>query len=79
MTPRHPDAATGASTDLFREQLDTMLNQRHELYWLADLVDGSVFDKEFGCAVLPGQRLSGETDPVNGGVALSDALLRVIR
>ena len=48
MTPRQPDAATGASTDLFRERLDTMLNQRHALYRLADLIEWSVFDKEFG-------------------------------
>ncbi len=31
MTPRHADAATRTSTDLFRERLDTMLNQRHAL------------------------------------------------
>ena len=28
MTPRHADAATRTATDLFRERLDNMLNQR---------------------------------------------------
>ena len=36
MTPRHADAATRTATDLFRERLDNMLNQRHALYRLAD-------------------------------------------
>ena len=48
MTPRQPDAETRTATDLFRERLDNMLNQRHALYRLADLPDWSVFDKEFG-------------------------------
>ncbi len=51
MTPGHAD--THPSSDLFREQLDTMLNPRHELYRLADLVDGSVFD--------PGSPYDGHT------------------
>ena len=48
MTPRQADAATRTATDLFRERLDNMLNQRHALYRLADLVEWSVFDNEFG-------------------------------
>ena len=53
MTPRQPDAATRTATDLFRERLDNMLNQRHALYRLADLVAWSVFDNEFGSLYCP--------------------------
>ena len=53
MTPRQPDAATRTSTDLFRERLDNMLNQRHALYRLANLIQWSVFDKEFGSLYCP--------------------------
>ena len=53
MTPRQADAATRAATDLFRERLDNMLNQRHALYRLADLIAWSVFDTSSG-TVLPG-------------------------
>ena len=60
MTPRQPDAATGASTDLFREQLDTMLNQRHALYRHADRVDWSVFDKAFGARYCPDNGCPGK-------------------
>ena len=48
MPPRQADAATRSSSDLFRERLDNMLNQRHALYRLADLIEWPVFDKEFG-------------------------------
>ncbi len=41
------------SPDLFRNRLDNMLNQRHELYRLADLIDWSVFDIEFGPLYCP--------------------------
>ena len=53
MTPRQADAATRTATDLFRERLDNMLNQRHALYRLADLLDWSVFDTEFGSLYCP--------------------------
>ena len=53
MTPRQADAATRTATDLFRERLDNMLNQRHALYRLADLVAWSVFDTEFGSLYCP--------------------------
>ena len=36
------------SPDLFRNRLDNMLNQRHELYRLADVIDWSMFDSAFG-------------------------------
>ena len=60
MTPRQPDAATRTATDLFRERLDNMLNQRHELYRLADLVDWSV-DKAFGALYCPDNGCPGKT------------------
>ena len=58
MTPRHAD--THPSSDLFSEQLDTMLNPRHELYRLADLVDGSVFDTAFGALYCPDNGCPGK-------------------
>ena len=60
MTPRQPDAVTRTATDLFRERLDNMLNQRHALYRLADLLDWSVFDKEFGALYCPDNGCPGK-------------------
>jgi IS5 family transposase len=34
--------------DLFRSRLNQILNRRHPLYRLADTIDWSVFDKDFG-------------------------------
>ena len=59
MIPRQPDAATRTSTDLFRERLDNMLNQRHALYRLADLVEWSAFDWAFGSLYCPGNGCPG--------------------
>ena len=55
-----------------------MLNQRHALYHMADLVEWSVFDKEFGALYCPDNGCPGKPTRL-GGVALSQALLRVIR
>ena len=60
MTPRQADAATRTATDLFRERLDNMLNQRHALYRLADLMEWSVFDKEFGALYCPDNGCPGK-------------------
>ena len=60
MTPRQPDAATRTSTDLFRERLDNMLNQRHALYRLADLMEWSVFDEELGSLYCPDNGCPGK-------------------
>lgn len=51
MTPEKPQKPS--SHDLFRNRLDNMLNHRHELYRLADLIDWSVFDSEFGVLYCP--------------------------
>ena len=34
--------------DLFRSRLDQMLDRQHELYRLADQIDWSFFEREFG-------------------------------
>ena len=34
--------------DLFRNRLEHMLDRKHELYRLANLIDWEVFDKQFG-------------------------------
>jgi IS5 family transposase len=34
--------------DLFRSRLDQILNRQHSLFKLADFIDWSVFEKEFG-------------------------------
>ena len=60
MTPRQPDAVSRTATDLFRERLDNMLNQRHALYRLADLLDWSVFDKAFGALYCPDNGCPGK-------------------
>jgi len=46
MRPRTPDDSP--SPDLFRNRLENMLDQRHELFRLADLIDWQGFDAEFG-------------------------------
>ena len=60
MTPRQADAAIRTATDLFRERLDNMLNQRHALYRLADLIEWSVFDNEFGSLYCPDNGCPGK-------------------
>ena len=39
--------------DLFRERLENILNRRHELCRLAEIIDWSVFEKEFGKLYAP--------------------------
>jgi hypothetical protein len=34
--------------DLFRQELVNIINMRHELVRLAELIDWSVFDRQFG-------------------------------
>ncbi len=51
MSPEKPHACP--SSDLFRNRLDNMLNHRHELYRLADLIDWPMFDSEFGSLYCP--------------------------
>ena len=51
MTPEKPQKSP--SQELFRNRLDNMLNQRHELYRLADLIDWSTFDAAFGSLYCP--------------------------
>ena len=46
MRPKVPDPSP--SSDLFRNRLDNLLDQRHELYRLADLIDWNSFDTTFG-------------------------------
>jgi len=43
-----PKTSSSDQGDLFRSRLDQILNPRHPLYRLADSIDWSVFDKEFG-------------------------------
>ena len=51
MTPKKPE--TRPSPDLFRNRLDNLLNHRHGLYRLADLIDWSMFDSAFGHLYCP--------------------------
>jgi transposase, IS5 family len=34
--------------DMFRNRLENILNHRHELYRLSELIDWEVFESEFG-------------------------------
>ena len=51
MSPEKPEICP--SPDLFRNLLENLLNQRHELYRLANLMDWSVFDTAFGDLYCP--------------------------
>ncbi len=43
-----PKSSSSDQGDLFRSRLDQILNRRHPLYQLADAIDWTVFDREFG-------------------------------
>jgi len=43
-----PKTSISDQGDLFRSRLDQILNRRHSLYRLADSIDWSFFDREFG-------------------------------
>lgn len=43
-----PKSGSSNQGDLFRSRLDQILNRQHPLYRLADSIDWSLFDKEFG-------------------------------
>jgi len=43
-----PKTSATGQEDLFRSRLDQILNRRHPLFRLANTIDWSVFDKEFG-------------------------------
>ena len=45
---RPKESEPSLSSDLFRTRLDNLLDQRHELYRLADLIDWHGFDAAFG-------------------------------
>jgi len=45
---RPKESEPSPSSDLFRTRLDNLLDQRHELYRLADLIDWHGFDAAFG-------------------------------
>ena len=45
---RPPKPENSPDADLFRSRLDNLLDQRHELYRLAELIDWSEFDQAFG-------------------------------
>ena len=44
----HPKVQISDQGDLFRSRLDQMLDRQHELYRLADQIDWSFFEREFG-------------------------------
>src|SRR5512136_2109985 len=43
-----PKSGSSNQGDLFRSRLDQILNRQHPLYQLADTIDWSSFDQEFG-------------------------------
>jgi IS5 family transposase len=48
-----PKPTMPSSGDLYRSRLDQILDQRHELFRLADLIDWDRFEQEFGCFYRP--------------------------
>jgi len=46
MRPKNPDS--NPSDDLFRNRLDNLIDMRHELVRLAELIDWEVFDEQWG-------------------------------
>jgi IS5 family transposase len=48
-----PKPTLPSSGDLYRSRLDQILDQHHELFRLAGLIDWDYFDQEFGCFYRP--------------------------
>ena len=55
MVPEKPSNQT--QFDLFRLQLDNIINCNHELYRLAEMIDWSVFDESFGALYYPNKEV----------------------
>ena len=58
MRPKAPEVSP--ATDLFRNRLEHMLDQRHELYRLAEVIDWSSFDEVFGELYCPDNGCPGK-------------------
>ena len=58
MRPKAPEASP--ATDLFRNRLEHMLDQRHELYRLAEVIDWWSFDEAFGELYCPDNGCPGK-------------------
>ena len=58
MVPEKPSNET--QFDLFRLQLDNIINRNHELYRLAEMIDWSVFDESFGSLYCPNKGCPGK-------------------
>ena len=58
MRPKGPEPSP--ATDLFRNRLEHMLDQRHELYRLAQVIDWSSFDEAFGELYCPDNGCPGK-------------------
>jgi transposase, IS5 family len=54
---------TAGQFDLFNTRLADLLNPRHELYRLANLIDWQILDNEFGQFFSPEKRGSSPADP----------------
>ena len=51
MVPEKP--SNQIQFDLFRLQLDNIINRNHELYCLSEMLDWSVLDESFGALYCP--------------------------
>ena len=58
MVPEKP--SNQSQFDLFRLQLDNIINRNHELYRLAEMIDWSVFDESFGPLYCPNKGCPGK-------------------
>ena len=58
MVPEKPSNQT--QFDLFRLQLDNIINRNHELYRLAEMIDWSVFDESFDPLYCPNKGCPGK-------------------
>lgn len=58
MRPKEPEVSP--ATDLFRNRLEHMLDQRHELYRLSEVIDWSSFDEAFGELYCPDNGCPGK-------------------
>ncbi len=58
MRPKEPEVSP--ATDLFRNRLEHMLDQRHELYRLAEVIDWFSFDDAFGELYCPDNGCPGK-------------------
>ena len=74
MKPKKPEK-NASQRELFRSRLNQILNHTHPLYVLAEEIEWSVFDEEFGSTYEDKVGRPGVSDASDGGAARNGMVL----